>query len=164
MSRGKRFYWDACVFITFFEETPGEIEYLEAILDRISRNSSEKIITSTLTQVEVAKIYNSDHVLVSDEDAESTLAKFWADDSVFELVELHPLIARQARHLIREANRRGIGGLRANDAIHLATALYVNADEIHSYEKRWIERFHELVNCPILRPSATGQIPLPSMT
>ena len=160
MPKVRYIYWDACVFMHYLERAD-EIEHLDAVLGEVTGDAGLKIATSTLSQLEVAKIYGEDGLL-DDDDAERILEQFWANDSVFEIVELNPYVARLARGLIREATRRGIKGLRANDAGHLATAVYIGAEEIHSYDKKWFNQFEVLVSCPIHKPRA-GQFRLPGI-
>lgn len=51
-------------------------------------------------------------------------------------VELYPLVATRVRHLIREGVPRGWTGLRADDAVHLATAKDLDVSEFHTYDER----------------------------
>jgi predicted nucleic acid-binding protein len=60
--------------------------------------------------------------------------ELWKPASPIKLVEVHPAIVRDARGLIRAAVAAGRSGLRAADAIHLATAERMGAAEFHTYD------------------------------
>ena len=48
-------YSDACVFLSYINETPGRMETLDALLDEVEKSDGRKrIVTSVLSKVEVA--------------------------------------------------------------------------------------------------------------
>ena len=52
----KVIYWDACIFLHYFEQTPEYIGILDALLDDSAENRGIEIITSVLSIVEVAYV------------------------------------------------------------------------------------------------------------
>lgn len=89
------------------------------------------IVTSVLTLSEVCKVRcerNAKKVALPEENDE-LLDNFFNND-FFELVDLSPSIATSSRRLFRRHPEIG----KPNDAIHLATALFVNVQEMHTYD------------------------------
>ena len=80
------------------------------------------------------------------------LDEFWADDSVFEIVEFHDEIARMSRHLIRSSITSGQKVIKPMDAIHLATAKWVGVSEFHTYNLKDFQRFQPEVKFKICEP------------
>src|SRR5690606_10601494 len=80
----------------------------------------------------------------------NALESFWGDSSLIEFIDFNERIARQARDLIREAIGQGYA-LRTNDAIHLASASYVDANEFLTYDKK-LEKFSAIIACAIREP------------
>ena len=85
--------------------------------------------------------------------------QFWESKAI-SVVELNPVIARTARAIIREGLPKGWTGLRAHDAIHLATAKYVEAAEFHTGEGTKLARDGELCGFEVGAPKAVNpQLP-----
>lgn len=63
------------------------------------------------------------------EDGDVFLDRFFEND-YFWLIELTPSIARNARSLYRSHSAIKV----TNDAVHLATAIAENVDEMHTYD------------------------------
>lgn len=157
MSDAPVFYWDACVFLSYLEGIEGRAHEIEAILDEAAAGSIE-IITSELSLVEVAYVKHERGEEFSESD-ERRIDELWTPGgSPVKLVEFHRLIALRARALIRESKRRGLEGPRSADAIHLATALQMEADRFHSYDPK-LPKFEEITGFPIGEPRSS-QIPL----
>ncbi len=66
---------------------------------------------------------------------DARIAKLWTDTSVVKLVEVHELIVNDARNIVRGVMPAGLA-LKANDAIHLATAKHIGATEFHTYDRK----------------------------
>jgi predicted nucleic acid-binding protein len=58
----------------------------------------------------------------------------WLATLAVEVVEFHRLIARDARDLVREVKFDSEKRLKPPDAIHLATATRMNAEEFHTFD------------------------------
>jgi predicted nucleic acid-binding protein len=110
-----------------------------AVLDDVLRdirmsNGSRLIVTSTYTIVETVRIQEEFQNQALRDSAEDIMDFFWNDRSILRLVDLHVGIARRARRLQRQVADRG-GKLTAPDATHLATASWLEVDEMHSYDR-----------------------------
>ncbi|MBX0329124.1 type II toxin-antitoxin system VapC family toxin [Oscillochloris sp. ZM17-4] len=146
-------YWDTSVFLAYLQKEPVRVDMIEAWFAQIRHNAGRvKIVTSTLTIAEV--------VFTAEErtrgrlmpDTESRIDTLWADRTLIELVEPHEGIMRQSRALRRAALDQGWTGFRAADAIHLASAQYVQASEVHTYDDKW-PRYTVLIGRPIGEPA-----------
>lgn len=152
-----RLYWDSDVFLSYFGKTPDRFADVQSLLAEVQQSQdSLKIITSVITKAEVAYIAEETTQPERYPDVEATLDEFWANARLVELVEMHEAIATQARTLIRTARLNGWRRLGANDALHLATALWmqqhVEVTAFHTYNLRDYEKFRAVVPFPIEHP------------
>ena len=134
-SRGQWIYWDTSVFLDYFNEDDQHHAVIEAVLRDIRASNGQRLITtSTFTLAEVVHIKAEIQEPVLRDSAEELMDFFWNDRSVLRLVDLHVGIARRARRLQRHI--LGLGGkLTASDAVHLATASWLEVNEMHSYDR-----------------------------
>ncbi|OQY97514.1 MAG: hypothetical protein B6D41_03405 [Chloroflexi bacterium UTCFX4] len=141
------------MFIAYMTKEATRISTLESIVDDIENSDGKKkIVTSEMSQVEVAYTAYEKTTRQLDAAYEQMLDDFWADDSVVELVEFHEQIAKDARMLIRESIRMGIKIVKPLDAIHLATAKWIDASEFHTYNLHHFQPLQNLVKCKICEP------------
>ena len=129
----RRIYWDACVFLHFLEGTPDKITTLRSLLQDSANKNGIEIITSQISVVEVAHVAQEKVGRALDPEVEEKLNDLWTGGEAVELVDLHYLISAEARTLIRNWIPGG-KGLRPPDAIHIATARHMKADEFHTYD------------------------------
>jgi len=154
-------YWDSNVFLHYFEATPQYIVTLDGIIEQL-RHTQGKLLTSTIARVEVAFVQDERTQKKLDPAIEQKMDAMWADYSLIEFVELNDLIAKNARTLMRQAILRK-NSLRPFDAIHLASADWAKAVEIHTYEPKWLKFGNgALINCPIKEPYVAAP-PLPGI-
>lgn len=134
-----RHYWDSCVFLHYLAETPEHVDVIEALLEQASEGRAE-IVTSHLTVAEVAFIREEPNCGVREADLTPELrAKvdaLWLPPSPVRMVEVGELVVYEARDLIRMALARSGGGLRAHDAIHLASARRMSALSVLTYDEK----------------------------
>lgn len=124
--RSKAFCWDSNCFCAWFSEEPGRYDVCAGIIDA-ARKEQVKLLTSAMTLVEVIKIPG---VYVA--ESEDRIADFFRNPYVVK-VTLDWYVAVIARDLQRRYP------LDARDAIHLATAVHVKADEFHTYDEELLK-------------------------
>ncbi len=151
MPESQFLYWDTDVFLSYLNENPDRIRTLQAILDKVSKDKQHLIVTSTLSKVEVAWVAHEKLNRVLNRDEETRIDSLWNDSSVIEFVEFHDDIAISARDIMRTAMIKG-WKLRANDAIHLASAQSVQCYEVNTYDDKW-KKYGEIIEITIKEPS-----------
>ena len=136
-------YWDTAVFLSYLNELPDRITTLEAILDSISKDKQKLIVTSMISKVEVAWVAHEKLNRTLDADEENRIDSLWNDLSVIDFIEFHDDIALIARDIMRTGMIKG-WKLRANDAIHLASAQWAQCYEINTYDGKW-DKYSDLI-------------------
>lgn len=102
-----------------------------------------KIITSIVSIVEVTHASHERENNFLDPDIEEKLNSIWLNTDII-LIEFNQVIAQNAAYLIRNAISNG-WRLKSKDAIHLATAQWVNdftifpITEVNTYDQRLIK-------------------------
>jgi len=144
-------YWDTTVFLSYLNENPDRIQTLEAILDKVSTDKQHLIVTSTISKVEVAWLAHEKLNRVLNPDEEARIDALWNDSSVVEFVDFHDDIALLARDIMRSGMVKG-WKLRTQDAIHLASAQWIQAYEVNTYDDKW-KKYEEFLNITIKQPS-----------
>ncbi len=150
----RKLYWDSNVFISYFSKTTGRVETIESLLDEVRDSQGEiKIFTSVLSRAEVAFV---EYELVKDKpllpDTEKVIDDFWADDSVIELIEVHEQIVKMSRTIMRNAKAGGYKVPKPPDAIHLATAKWIEAAELHTYDVNHFEKCGKEIGVVVCEP------------
>lgn len=156
-----RFYWDSCVFLSYLNETPGRVEIIEDLLSQAKAKKIE-IYTATVSVVEVA-FSEAERGHPLDAVAEQRIDAFWNDREAIKLIDVHTLIEREARKLIRDGLPLGWTGLGAMDSIHLAAAASMKLPAFHTYDVARLKRYESIVGFTIDEPSVV-QLPLISGT
>lgn len=128
-----RIYWDSCVLLSYINAIPARLPTIEELL-RLSRAGEVELISSVLSQVEVAFAASEKRGQALDPEVEEQIIELWAPGSPITPVEFFELIADRARGLMRQAITQGWGSLKPADAIHLATAQQLEVDEFHTYD------------------------------
>ena len=152
----KTVYWDACVWLTYVNATPGRVEIVQALLDQsASDDGILTIYTSAMAKVEVAFAAAEQVNRSLDPETERQIDNLWADPKLATPVEYFDRIGVMARQLMRAAITRG-WQLKPLDAIHLGTAAWLRSvgigiDEFHTYDSGLI-KFAGEIGCPIVEP------------
>jgi predicted nucleic acid-binding protein len=144
-------YFDANVFLAYVGNEEGRADTVQALLDEARRGEIE-IVTSILSIAEVAYgAHERDHGLT--EAGEEAIEQLWTPASPVTLVDVSQAATRNARTLIRKAKEQDLSGVRAADAIHLATARMFGCDEIFTYEaEARRRRWKQITGIPVSEP------------
>ena len=143
-----RYYLDACSLLAMIDGEPiGKT--VEAVLVEATEGKIE-VFTSvvSITEVAFSKI-EQDKKKLSPE-AEAKINKLWEPPSPVKLVDVHELISKNARELIRDAVEKGLS-LKPMDAIHLVTAQQMSVTEFYTLDKK-LPKFTTVVGFKILEP------------
>lgn len=146
----KKFAFDSCVFISLIDGDEDRVPDISAILEEAEGKTLE-VVTSTLSCVEVAfsALEKQDGKL--DQEVDERINDLWRPGSVIEVVDLHPVVVDEARELVRKAMVEDGPNLKPPDAIHLATAVFMEATEFHTYDEK-LFGLSDLVGIPIREP------------
>jgi len=144
-------YWDANVFLSYLNSDPDRYSVLEAILEAVETSKIERIVTSVLSKVEVTWVAHEKLNRALNRDEEARIDAMWNNPDVIEMVDFSDEIALTARKIMREGMARG-WKLKTNDAIHLASAQWVGASELQTYDLRDFAKFSELLGFTICEP------------
>ncbi len=152
-----RTYWDACVLLSYINGITDRLPVIEELL-RQSRAEEVVLITSVLSQTEVAFAAFEKQQGTLDVEVEEQIAALWAPGSPVVSVEFYELIADRARGLMRQAITQGWGSLKPADAIHLATAQQIGVSEFHTYDGG-LQAWDGRLGFPVREPqTAQGQL------
>lgn len=162
-SRHRRIYWDSNCWLSLINAVPERLPVLNSLLsDSKNELGDIDLVTSVISKVEVAFAQREYQGSQPDRAVEDAIDALWGDRSAVTLIEFHDRIGLQARELIRSGLHRE-WSLKPMDAIHLATAKWLDVDEFHTYDKRLIkEGLSTHLGFPIGNPDLTDrQLHLP---
>jgi len=147
-------YWDSCVFLSYVGAIAERINVLDAFLDQIQQDRNRKLIASSISIAEVAFASGHGRPERRPPHIEDRIDELW-NAPFIELVEVSRPILYRARTLMRDGLDRGLR-LKPYDAVHLATAAWVNdnissVDEIHTYDGDF-RVFEKLIGIRIVEP------------
>ena len=127
-----RVYWDSCCFISLIQQESGRYEAVQNLYDEAEKGGLV-IHTSALTLSEVCRVRCDEGAGKPrnklGEDGDAYLDRFF-DNDFFQITEVSPTIGVLARTLYRRHPEIKI----TNDAVHLATAVIENVEEMHTYD------------------------------
>ena len=158
VSGRRRIYWETSVWLSYINGVPSRLPVLDTLLaDSESTLGDIVIVTSTISMTEVAfgLVEQSNQVL--SEEVEANIDSLWSDRRAITLVEYHPIIALEARGLMRTGIPLG-WSLKPLDAIHLATAKWFGVIEFHTYDGK-LRRYSDQVGFTIVEPYVSGGPP-----
>lgn len=148
-----RYYFDACVFLSVIEGVTDRIPPIAALLEDCD-NAGCEIFTSELSIAEVAFAQAERSGRALDRAIEQRIDGMW--EPPIQLVEVHQLIALDAKSLMRSAMEAGWShneewSLKANDAIHLATAKRLRSNAFLTYDRK-LRKFATSLKMEIREP------------
>ncbi|BCH10444.1 hypothetical protein MesoLj131c_47020 [Mesorhizobium sp. 131-3-5] len=127
MAEVPNYYWDACMWIALIQREAGRFEACQHIIERAQRGEV-KIWTSAFTLAEVYKPNKESDILsVSNDEA---FEDYIEQDFVVS-VQVDMDVGVAARRLLRKHPSIR----KPQDAIHIATALLNNVDELHTFDR-----------------------------
>lgn len=130
MARVPTAYWDACVWIGLINQEPDKYAKAVGIIER-ARAGEVLIVTSTFTLAEVLKRKCAGIQAGIPEEEDDPFAELLKQDFVV-LVNADWDVGVRARALYREFRDKGLK--KPQDALHLATAVLENVDEMHTFD------------------------------
>ncbi len=150
MASAPKYYWDSCVFLSAINGEPDRLPDIEALMEDASK---KKIVlyTSAITITEVAFAHAEKANQILDPQVEKQIDKLWHPESPISLVDFHSKVAFEARSLMRKAVNAEKSGLKAADAIHLATARLQSVAAFHTYDTR-LNKYAEVAGLKICEP------------
>jgi len=159
-SRPNRLYWDTSVFIEFFNADPVSPWFISArSLLAAAKKGRFQICTSVLAITEVAYVRPLEYLgkrFVGGHEEE--LDKMWLDYPTILTVRCDDHIARTARDMLRWAMLKQIRLVQNPDLVHIATAMFLKAGQIHTTDKNWF-LYSEYAGIPIGYPEAPAPEP-----
>lgn len=154
--RRLRSYWDACVFLAWINGEPGRATVVDSLL-RSARAGDLEIVTSVISITEVALAANEKKSGALSPASLAAIDALWEPPSPIKLVEVHRLIATDARNLMRQATPDGLA-LKPPDAIHLSTAPRGSCNEFLTYDPK-LHKYADMIRLPVREP-VSDQLPL----
>lgn len=140
----KTVYLDSCVILDYIRGTQNRTEQLEVAMLQTQEGTGDiAFYSSPLSITEVAYIETED---APGEVKTQLIDDFW-DTAPIEMVEVHRLNSTIARDLLRQrASEHAflqipMARKRAADALHLATAIWLQADEFWTWDVKDFQRY-----------------------
>ncbi len=124
-----RYYWDACAWIGLIRQEADKIDVLRYVIDRAQKGEVE-IWTSTFTLAEVFK-KKCDGEQKGLPTAEDQAFDDYVRQDYVQLAQVDLDIGTLARRVLRQYPKIR----KPQDAIHVATALRYNIDELHTFDR-----------------------------
>lgn len=154
----KRVYWDSCTFLGLLNQEPGKANNCAGVWND-AKNGDVLIYTSFFTFAEVfkAKCEGAAKPLTEEDDkkVEQLLRQAWIKP-----ILVDERIGLSARRLMRHHTECK----KPSDAVHLATALVLNVDEMHTFDGSDLLKLDTKVNRADGRPlKICPPTPLPGL-
>lgn len=145
-----RIYWDANCFLSYINADPRWLPTLEILLEDANIHGSIEIVTSVLSVAEVAfaAVAKLNRALSPSEEAK--IDSFWTSPGIA-LVEVNERVARLGREIKRDDALKGRTGKRTADILHVATARFVRAQEMHTTDGD-MKKYTGLYGFPVQDP------------
>lgn len=128
MAKAKRVYWDACAWLGLINKESKKHRELQLVWTGAARGDYE-IWTSAFSYAEVFKTRCEDGDAILQAESDAIIDQMFEQAHV-KRVQVDVVIGRLARKLLRDYPELK----KAQDAIHLATAIHHNLDALHTYD------------------------------
>lgn len=153
MSREIR-YWDSCVFLAYFQEEVDRVVNCEAVLEEAEAGKIF-IVTCALTLAEVLAIRGKERVPPSPEMKRNVIDFF--KNEYISVQNVTRKVAETARDLVWDE------GIDPKDAVHVASALAVEAPILETFDEALIRKNGIIGNPPLIirepPPPKQGKLP-----
>jgi len=124
-----RYYWDACAWIALIKQEPGRFDACKHVVDLAEAGKAE-IWTSAFTLAEVFK-RKCGTGFVSLEPTKDDEFEDYIEKEFVIKAQVDTDVGTAARRLLRAHPEIG----KPQDAIHVATALLYDIDELHTFDR-----------------------------
>jgi predicted nucleic acid-binding protein len=126
MDKAKRIYWDSCVFISYIsgeKRNKFEVAGIDDVVRDVDLNKAI-LVTSVVARVEVLRDLG---------DKRDKFINVLLNPSIQE-IDVNKVIGQMAGDIRYQFQQIGMSRLMTPDAIHLATALWAEVDEFHTFD------------------------------
>lgn len=134
-------YFDASIFIAWFNDEPGRSDTIEEILTA-SFEGRLRVITSVVSLTEVA-YFRTEPSGLDQNQLDQRINALLLNDRLIGLIPFDQRIALRARQLVR-VRSGGRRGLTVLDAIHLASAELADSDFFATYDRDFAQASDEV--------------------
>jgi predicted nucleic acid-binding protein len=124
----RRLYWDSCTFLGLINTEAEKHAACRAVWSELERGETQ-ILTSFFTFAEVFKAKCEGKAKPLDDNGEDAVAGFFQNERILPVV-----VDRRTAELARRLMRRHPECKKPSDALHLATAILMNVEEMHTYD------------------------------
>lgn len=135
----RRVYWDSCAFLGLINIEAEKHADCRAVWSEAEKGETQ-ILTSFFSFAEVFKAKCEGPAKPLDTDGEDKIAGFLASEHILPIT-----MDRRTAELARRLMRRHPGCKKPSDAVHLATAILMNVDEMHTYDGSDLLKLNKLV-------------------
>ena len=124
----KKVYWDACAWLGLLNGEAEKAQELKVVWEKAEHGEVE-IWTSAFCIAEVDKVKCEGEKTGLSPEHDDKINDLFNQDWVY-IVQVDLAIARLAKSLLRSQAKLG----KPSDGIHLATAIYWNVDQLHTWD------------------------------
>jgi predicted nucleic acid-binding protein len=141
LSKKPRYYWDACMWIALIKREEPHFEACKHVIERAQKGEVE-ICTSAFTYAEVFKRRCNETNVGISADNDENFEDYLTQNHII-IIQVDVDIGIAARRLLRQFPKIG----KPQDAIHLASALIENVDELHTFDREDLLGLNNKIPC-----------------
>lgn len=142
----ERRYWDACTLIAFISGEAGRAEHCLKLLEE-AQEQKHIVVTSAITLAEVTRRNGE---TIKQPNSMNEIERFFEND-YFLFVPADRFVCQAARQLIWNY------GIRANDAIHIASAHRARCGRFYTYDDKLLKLNGQIPELTVELPNETQQ-------
>lgn len=152
----EKIYWDSDCLLGWFQNEIGKVEKCEGTLQKAEK-AEVLIVTSALTIAEVLWMRGAPKL---SKDKAEILQKFFRR-SYIRIYNVSRKIAEAAQYIVWD------NSIKPKDAIHVATAIHLQADALETFDQRLIKKSGTVGNPLLLirepQPAKQGRLTLQTL-